>query len=225
MAKVNNFPKVRVDYFGGRGRADVLILLLEHKNIPYEKVTQTPESWSARVAAKDYVGEMGQLPIVHAQFQEMQQTSAILRSWGIRYDMYPSSDDWQACGLVDMILDSYTDVFNAFAKIFVDQKASDEEKASRAGEVCSGLLRKFLAILDEQLEKQIGGSKWLVTKNLTIADIALVSLTFNILNNASGPFSSLCAPVIQQYPNFGAYIKRLATEFAPILNQREASPF
>ena len=67
--------------------------------------------------------------------------------------MYPGGDDWKACGMVDMIVDSYTDVLNAFAKIFIDLKASEEEKATRASEVCSVILHKFLTIVDEQLDK------------------------------------------------------------------------
>ena len=123
--------------------------------------------------------------------------------------MYPASSDWKDCGMVDMILDSYTDVFNAFAKIFIAEGLSDDERASKSIEVCNGVLHKFLTIIEEQLDRQSGKSKWLVTKELTIADVAVVALTSNILQNKDGPFSVHCDRILPEFPNFSAYSKRL----------------
>ncbi len=64
VARINNHPKVQIEYFGMNGRADMLVQLLAYMNIPYEKIDVTFEEWQERKASNQ-TGEMGGLPIVH----------------------------------------------------------------------------------------------------------------------------------------------------------------
>ena len=45
VARINNHPKIQIEYFGMNGRADMLIQMLAFLNIPYEKLDVTFEEW------------------------------------------------------------------------------------------------------------------------------------------------------------------------------------
>ena len=121
--KVNK--KITVEYFdAGYGRAGPLLMLLEHGNVDYEYIQTTQEAWGGRKADNN-VGEFGGLPIVNMNGKEFQQTNACMRSLGITHGYY-NPTDWVSCGKIDMIVDTYADVFNAVGKILVF--TSDEEK-------------------------------------------------------------------------------------------------
>ena len=106
-----------------------------------------------------------------------------------------------------MIVDTYTEVFNAAAKILFF--TNEVQKPAEMVKWRDGDLRQFLTIVEAQLKGQFGESKWLVSRKLTIADMVMVSLTFNILKNPSGLFTGLCKPMLLEFPNYGAYTKRL----------------
>ena len=46
----------------------------------------------------------------------MQQTTALLRSYGTEHGLYDPSD-WKKAGKIDMIVETYSDVFKACAEI------------------------------------------------------------------------------------------------------------
>ena len=75
------------------------------------------------------------------------------------------------------------------------------------------MLTKFCEMIEREL---IGNSfsKFIVGEHLTIADICLASFAFNVLKNETGPFHESFAPMLITFPYFGAYIKRMQTEFA-----------
>ena len=51
----------------------------------------------------------------------MGQTNAVLRSLGMRTGLYPTAQsEWKKAGLIDCIVESYSDVFNAIGKIALD---------------------------------------------------------------------------------------------------------
>ena len=60
---------------------------------------------------------------------------------------------------------------------------------------------------------------------MTIADFCMVSLTFNILRNTNGRFSSMLSHTVQEFPKFNAYADRLQTECAANLDSRAQLPF
>ena len=88
-----------------------------------------------------------------------------------------------------------------------------------------GILRKFLTIVEGQLERNIMVSKFLVGESMTIADFAVACLVFNILKNDQGPVSATASSILLEFPNFGAYTKRLEKELAKHLESREKKFF
>ena len=87
-----------------------------------------------------------------------------------------------------------------------------------------GILTKFLAIVEKQLQSN-GSAKFIVSNEMTIADFALASFTFNILKNELGPCQQLCSDKLSEYPAFRAYSMRLGHELKDYLDSRPKYPF
>ena len=195
-----------IEYFSpGYGRVDPLIQLLTHKKADFRFKPVNFEEWGARKAAGD-TGEFGGMPIVTKSGVSRQQTLALLRQMGQEHGYYDASN-WQEAGLIDMLCETYNDCFNAAATIVV--ATPDDQKPAKTEEWRDGILRKFLKMIETQLEKNINNSKFVVGEKMSIADFCLACLTFNILKNESGPFQAACAPLLLEFPHYGAYSKRL----------------
>ena len=102
-----------------------------------------------------------------------------MRSLGIQYGYYNPSD-WRSAGIVDMMVETYADVFSGAVKVLFTKE--EDKKAEELESWKNGILTKYLKIVEKQLESQ-GTQKFLVGNTMTIADFAIVSLTFNILKN------------------------------------------
>ena len=197
-------------------------MLLTHKGADIDYVRVSYEEWGARKAAGP-VGEFGGMPIVTQKDDiPRQQTNAVLRKLGIENGYYDPSD-WKAAGKIDMIVETYGDVFNAFAKIAMGQ-SDDETKAADIEALKAGSLTKFLNIVEKQIESQ-PTSKFLVGSSVTIADFVMGCLFFNFMKNEHGPFSTACSSMFSQYPHVGAYSKRLESELKTYLTNRTNYPF
>ena len=147
-----------------------------------------------------------------------------MRAWGVQHDLYPVKD-WQACGKIDEIVATWSDVLEAFAPIILNTAATAEERSQAIDEVKEGILRKYLTIIEKQLEKNINEGKFIVGTKMSIADFCMACLTFNILKNESGPFQAPLAPLLLEFPHYGAYSKRLHSELKEHLDSRPAYPF
>ena len=116
-------------------------------------------------------------------------------------------------------------MLEAFAPIILNTAATAEERSQAIDEVKEGILRKYLTIIEKQLEKNINEGKFIVGTKMSIADFCMACLTFNILKNESGPFQAPLAPLLLEFPHYGAYSKRLHSELKEHLDSRPAYPF
>ena len=174
---------IKIEYFpSSYARPGPLIMLLEHKGASYEKIEVSQEAWGARKAAGN-TGEFGGMPIVHQDGKTRQQTNALLRQLGIQFGYYDPSD-WKKAGVIDMIVETYTDAFNSISGTIVFTPA--EKKAEEMEAWRDGILTKLLTIVEKHLSMN-PIDKFLTGDDLTIADFALASLTFNILKNELNP--------------------------------------
>ena len=212
-----------LEYFSpGYGRVDPLIQLLTHKKADFRFKPVSQEEWGARKAAGD-TGEMGGMPIMtKGGGQGKQQTMALLRSLGAEHGYYDPTN-WKECGIIDMLCETYSDVFQAAAVICIF--TADDQKPAKMEEFKEGILRKYLTIIEKQLEKNINVGKFVVGTKMSIADFCLACLTFNILKNENGPFQAALAPLLLEFPHYGAYSKRLHSELKEHLDSRPAYPF
>lgn len=192
-----------------------------HAKANFEKKDVSFEEWGAKKASGK-AGEMPGMPIVYEGDQMFQQTSAIMRMYGMKFGYYPK--DYMEAGIVDMIFYSFADVFNAIGALITDTESSDEEKAAKAAEIRDGVLTKFFNVLKTQLEKNVA-NKYLVGTGMTIADFAVAALLFNLVTNDACPFSPALSPIMLSFPDVGAYQKRLHAALKDYLDSRPPSPF
>ena len=139
-----------------------------------------------------------------------------MRAIGYEYGYY-TQDDWKKAAFIDMIVETYSEVFDACAKILFLTKEADRPAALDT--LKDGLLTKFMTMCEKELQNN-SFSKFMVGDHLTIVDFCLASFAFNILKNENGPFEAAFSNVAMCYPFFGAYIKRMQTEFAIQLQSR-----
>ena len=160
------------------------------------------------------------MPIVTQASKSRQSTLALLRSLGIQHGYYNPAD-WKSAGMIDMLVETYTDVFNGFAKVLF---SAENEKAGGLEALKNGLLGNFLKMVENQLETQTT-NKFIMGNQMTIADFAMSSFLFNIMKNDHGPFSASCSAMLLEYPHIGAYSKRLESELKSHLTNRPNCPF
>ena len=146
--------------------------------------------------ASGSAGEFGGMPIVHLNGKICQQTNALLRQLGIQFGYYDPSD-WKKAGVIDMIVETYTDAFNSIAATIVFTPADKKVEEMEAWR--DGILTKLLTIVEKHLSVN-PLDKFLTSDELTIADFALASLTFNILKNELNPVHKLCKNMLLNFP-------------------------
>ena len=222
-------PKFRFEYFAGYGRVDPLRLMLTHKGVEFQDDVVTFEEWGPRKAKGD-TGEMGALPIYYEDGKAMQQFGAILRSQGIKYGYY-HPNDWKTCGEIDQITDTWADVLNSFAPILLELGTlSPEEVKTKTEAIKDGILRKFLVICEQTLERHQAKNttcKYIVANTMTTADFAIAALVFNILKNVNGPFAAHCGDILDDaaFMRFNAYTLNLNQALLNHLASRDPMPF
>ena len=141
----------------------------------------------------------------------------ILRYLGKLYGYYP--EDPVAAAKVDMLIDSYSDIFNGIAGAMF---ASGDDKSAKIKEVFEKTLPGFMKIVDPFL-KETG---FLVGNKLTIADFYIGGLYVSRANDPNIGFASEeWANFKTAYPKFTLYGERVAAANKAYLDGRPGRPF
>ena len=107
---------------------------------------------------------------------------------------YPK--DWKEATVVDMISETFGDVFNLWSSAALSGKAEDEiaqKFTDSLGE--NGPATKFFKVVEKQLEK--GGGKFIIGNTVTMADFCLSALIFDYIMNKQNPVSAKIDPIIR----------------------------
>ena len=218
---------IELTYFDfGYGRADPLVQLLVHTDANWQYKGETFESWGAR-KQKGQTAEFGALPIVKKGNRTFDLSIPALRSLGMEFGYYPS-DDFKKAATVDMICETYSDIFNLWAGTLVSQDKSDAQKKdvftlSLADN--EGVAWKFFNMITKVLQKN-GGKRFLAGDKVTIADCCMVSLLFNYVKNPVGPMKDTLQPLMRaKFPRVMSYANDLEREFSKNLRSRKQKPF
>ena len=102
-------------------------MMLVHSKVPFEEVQVGADDWNARKAS----GQIGGLPIVYFEGEELQQAKAIMRSFGIRHGYFDPTDESTAY-LNDYWFEVWEEtLLNGFSNIILGgMEGEDKEKAS-----------------------------------------------------------------------------------------------
>ena len=101
--------------------------MLVHSGVKWTFHGETFETWGARKKAGK-TGEFGALPIIKKGNRTLDLSIPSLRSLGMELGYYPTND-YKMAAVVDMVSETYSEVFDKWAGIIFAQDKNDAEKA------------------------------------------------------------------------------------------------
>jgi len=114
-------PKLKLQYFGGRGRAEISRIMLAEKKIAYEDFRVDGKDWPAMKSKAPF----GQMPILHIGNTQIAQSKSIERYIARAYGLNGANE--LEAARVDMIAEGIRDaVTNYFTAAFL--KDENEKK-------------------------------------------------------------------------------------------------
>ena len=119
---------IEVTYFNiGHGRADPIKQMLAHANANWKFHGETFETWGARKSSGK-TAEFGALPIIKQGDKTYDLSIPSMRVLAMQLGYYPG-DDWKKAAIVDMISETYSDVFNLWSGTLISEDKTNAEKA------------------------------------------------------------------------------------------------
>ena len=153
--------------------------------------------------------------------EEQGQTNAILRSLGTKYGCYDPEDHLSAY-YVDVIIDTYTDMFNATAPIlFLMNDKSEEEKQEVFRVTMQNKLIPALRFMENQI-KTLGGNFIGGGGKFTIADCCMVSAILNMFDAPT--LKDGFTAILGNFPKVAEYLRRLRRAFKVRIEARIPPP-
>ena len=134
-----------------------------------------------------------QIPCLNVDGMSINQTGGISRFCGKLSGLYPVENAIDAA-LIDQIIDMATDLTVLLSPSL--RERSEEKKKSMREKLANGILIKKISFLEEFLETKTGD--WFVSKNISIADIAIWRLVGWM---TSGMIDYLPRNLIEPFPN------------------------
>ena len=134
---------------------------------------------------------------------------------------YYDDSDWKNAVFIDMLVETYSDLFGATAKAAFF--TPEEEKEAALTALKDGLCTKYFRICERRLEQN--ETKFIAGDKITIADFCNASYIFNSVKNEESPCQSYLAPLLEEFPKLAAYSERLGEELKNHLNSRPKHGF
>jgi len=154
----------KVYYFEGRGRAEIIRLVLKAAKIEFEDVRVTKETWP-ELKAKTPTGK---LPYVEYEGKQLTQSMAIARAIARKHGLF--GDDDKEYYLVERAIGQITDVLEAMYRIYF---APEDKKEELKTEFVTNTGRELL----KTLESFIKESGFFAGEKLTLAELFFLVLT------------------------------------------------
>lgn len=209
-------PKPTLLYFAGRGRAELIRLVLAEAGVDYDEhhvghgtplANGRPTDLGALKAAG--VLPFGAVPVwEEPDGLRLAQSAAIAAHLARRHGLLGASA--LEAARCDEILGSVDDVRAELRKLNL---ASPEQRAAVRGELSTKVLPRWLGDLERHLAPRLRETGFAVGNALTLADLALWYLLEMIRDNGFGPALDAC-PALAAFFGRIAARPRLATYIA-----------
>jgi glutathione S-transferase len=182
-------------YFAGRGRAEVIRLVLAEAGVEYDEQLVTMENFPAMKKS----GELpfGAVPAWREGDFTLAQSSAIANYLARQHGLYPK--DAKAAAKCDEILGAVDDIRTELRKI---QGATPEARP----QVREQIKNEFLPRWFGYLERFLGNKKFVTGEELTVADLALWYTLELIRDNHLGTAFADYMDRIAKRPGIAAYL-------------------
>ncbi|EGF83206.1 hypothetical protein BATDEDRAFT_84750 [Batrachochytrium dendrobatidis JAM81] len=161
MTSTTAYPKLKLSYFGIKGRAEVIRLTLHIAGIPFEDARINGEAWK-QLKPQTPFGQMPTLTVNDTTI--ISQSAGILRYAGTLAGLYPSTDALKAT-FVDQILFHLEDINVVVAATYKNET-----------DVCKKIAEDKLPAMLADLEKVVeehGKGPFAVGDHLTVADVSI----------------------------------------------------
>jgi len=177
---------MKVHYFDGYGKGDMLRIALRQAGQEFEDVRYTQDTWKDAKASGKF--EFGQIPAVELpNGQVYAQSNSILRYIGRKFGFY--SEDPYTAWRMDSTLDSVSDIQNAFYKCAFEQDA--EKKKAALENFFGNVFPGWAGAMEKRIVANTS-RQFFVGDKVSIADFALAgwmySTPYNESSAAYAPF-------------------------------------
>ncbi|XP_041375787.1 glutathione S-transferase 1-like [Gigantopelta aegis] len=195
-------------YFDARGRAELMRLIFAYKDVTYEDVRYTRETWPSVKPSFP----TGQLPCLEVDGKKLSQSIAITNFLARKYDLY-GADIWQQAR-IDEVIQSIMDFITAWVRaVHEKDETKKEELKKKVGEED---YPKFCAKMEMWL-KENGEHGVFVGNDITVADMAVFDVMWSTrkhsVNNSvfdDDKYKLLMANFkkIETHPKIAAWIEK-----------------
>jgi glutathione S-transferase len=211
--------KIKIEYFGLRGRAEAMKMMLAYAGDDFEEVTISYDDWPGLKADKEKY-PFGGLPMAECGGKRYGQTRAILRMIGSTYGFY-DREDALSCYQCDALMDCHGDMCDA-GGVLLYAEGDDAVKAAT---------EKLVAVTDCFLRNASGCAKkmgWSMCagNKLTIADFCALMMYQVMAVNPNFVACAAVKAVWEKYPEMEACMVKLSStpKFCDWLASRPATP-
>jgi len=187
-------PSYKLIYFNGRGRAEIARLVFAAAGVEFADARITGDEWQAEKPNTP----MGQLPVLEVDGKRFGQSIAIANYLAREFGMYGSNS--MEAMQVDQVVMTVQDFVSQLTKAFFEK--DEAKKAELMKNVQEVETPKFLAIF-EKLAKA-NGTGFMVGKKMSLADIAMFDIFFNVQKNQG--------PVLDKFPAVKAAYDKVAND-------------
>jgi glutathione S-transferase len=204
----------KLTYFDGRGRAEIIRLILVTADVPFTDNRITFEEFGKLKPTLPF----GQLPVFEFDNKVLCQSFTIARFLARKYGLAGKTDFEQA--QAEMVADCIDDSLRPIV-VFVRFEQDPVKKAELKKKYIEEQLPAFLKHLEAMLVANKGGNGFFVGDALTWADLALVAAQGRL---ELGP--GLPTP-FTDYPKLNALFKRIVAlpRIAPYMAKLPVTPF
>jgi len=204
-------PKLKLQYFGGRGRAEISRIMLAEKKIAYEDFRVDGKDWPAMKSKAPF----GQMPILHIGNTQIAQSKSIERYIARAYGLNGANE--LEAARVDMIAEGIRDaVTNYFTAAFLKD---ENEKKTKFEAYFKDEFPRWAGQLTAILKENNGGKGYFVGNDVTYADINFYVAFDTIQQTNAAAFTA--------FPELSALIARVAARpnIAHWIKTRPVTPF
>lgn len=196
-------PQVKLVYFDGRGRAELLRLILHQGGVKFEDVRIAFADWPAIKPKTPF----GSLPYLEIDGKAYNESLCLVRFAARRHDLIGKTDIDALHA--DQVLAQCDELRQKMIRIKFDSVCTEDQKKELQKKLVEEQLPAFLAKMNKQLEDNKG---FLVGGAITMADLALYDITENPVREdpkALNKFPKIEAlrKMVESLPNLKDYLK------------------
>lgn len=165
----NKKHKIKLVYFNGRGRAEIIRIALALAGVEYKDIRVDHETFAK--LKKEGKLPFQQLPVIEFDGMVLAQSQAILRFLGEEFGLYGTSIDEKA--RIDVICEGWTDVWTKFSQA---KSSPKEVQVEAVQKFAKEVLPVWMGFMTKLLKENNDGKGYFVGDTVSIADILSYAL-------------------------------------------------